>query len=41
MGAFKWKAMGLDYKLLDTPPAGKDLVDRVVGQFRSAGCQVR
>lgn len=41
MGAFNWKAMGLDYKLLDTPPAGKDLVDRVVGQFRSAGCQVR
>ena len=20
MGAFKWKAIGLDYKLLDSPP---------------------
>jgi pyruvate formate lyase activating enzyme len=41
MGSFKWKAMGLDYKLQDTPPAGRDLVDRVIGQFRAAGCQVR
>src|SRR6266566_9870642 len=29
MGSFKWKAMGLDYKLLETPTAGRDLVDRV------------
>lgn len=41
MGAFKWKAMGLDYKLLDTPPASRDLANRVIGQFRAAGCQVR
>ena len=41
MGSFKWKAMGLDYKLLETPTAGRDLVDRVIGQFRAAGCQVR
>jgi len=41
MGSFKWKAMGLDYKLLDTPTAGRDLVDRVIGQFRAAGCRVR
>lgn len=41
MGAFKWKAMGLDYKLLDTPPASRELVDRVIGQFRAAGCRVR
>src|SRR5436190_714468 len=41
MGSFKWKAMGLDYKLLDTPTAGRDLGDRVVGQFRAAGCRVR
>ena len=41
MGSFKWKAMGLDYKLLDTPPASRDLVDRVIGQFRAAGCPVR
>src|SRR6186713_3322280 len=41
MGAFKWKAMGLDYKLLNTPTAGRELVDRVIGQFRAAGCRVR
>jgi len=41
MGAFKWKAMGLDYKLLDTPTAGRELMDRVIGQFRAAGCRVR
>ena len=41
MGSFKWKAMGLDYKLLNTPPASRDLVNRVIGQFRAAGCQVR
>jgi pyruvate formate lyase activating enzyme len=41
MGAFKWKAMGLDYKLADTPTAGRELVDRVIGQFRAAGCRVR
>jgi pyruvate formate lyase activating enzyme len=41
MGLFKWKTLGLDYKLLDTPPASKDLVRRVIGQFRDAGCQVR
>ena len=41
MGAFKWKAMGLDYKLVDTPTAGRELVDRVIGQFRAAGCRVR
>ena len=41
MGSFKWKAMGLDYKLLDTPTAGRELVDRVIVQFRAAGCRVR
>ena len=41
MGAFKWKSLGLDYKLLDTPTAGRELVDRVIGQFRAAGCRVR
>jgi pyruvate formate lyase activating enzyme len=41
MGSFKWTSMGLDYKLLDTPTAGRDLVDRVIGQFRAAGCRVR
>jgi pyruvate formate lyase activating enzyme len=41
MGSFKWKAIGLDYKLVNTPPASRDLVERVIGQFRAAGCQVR
>jgi pyruvate formate lyase activating enzyme len=41
MGAFKWKAIGLDYKLLNTAPASKELVNRVIGQFRAAGCRVR
>jgi pyruvate formate lyase activating enzyme len=41
MGAFKWKAMDLEYKLADTPPASRELVDRVLGQFRAAGCNVR
>ncbi len=41
MGEFKWKAMGLEYKHLDTQPPSKDLVSRVIGQFRAAGCQAR
>src|ERR1700750_880550 len=41
MGSFKWKALGLEYKLLNTPTASRDLVDRVIGQFRAAGCQAR
>ncbi|WP_441241824.1 pyruvate formate-lyase-activating protein [Tardiphaga sp. 768_D3_N2_1] len=41
MGAFKWKAMGLEYKLADTQPPSRDLVNRVLGQFRAAGCQAR
>jgi pyruvate formate lyase activating enzyme len=41
MGAFKWKAIGLEYKHLNTPPASKDLVNRVIGQFRDAGCRAR
>src|SRR6201995_2355285 len=41
MGSFKWKAMGLDYKLLDPPSAHRDLVNRVIEQFRAAGCQAR
>jgi pyruvate formate lyase activating enzyme len=41
MGSFKWKAMGLEYKYLNTPPPGRDLVNRVIGQFRAAGCRAR
>jgi pyruvate formate lyase activating enzyme len=41
MGSFKWKAMGLEYKLENTQPPSRDLVNRVIGQFRAAGCNAR
>jgi pyruvate formate lyase activating enzyme len=41
MGAFKWKAMGLPYEHADTPTPTPDLLSRVIGQFRAAGCNVR
>jgi len=41
MGAFKWKAMNLEYKLVDTPAASPELTKRVIDQFRAAGCNAR
>jgi pyruvate formate lyase activating enzyme len=41
LGAFKWQALGINYTLVDTPPASAHLVARVHGQFRDAGCNVR
>ncbi len=41
LGAFKWKAMNLPYKLEDFQPASRDLKDRVIGQFQAAGCRAR
>jgi pyruvate formate lyase activating enzyme len=41
MGAFKWKAMKIDYKHDDTSPPSPELIARVVEQFQSAGCNVR
>src|SRR5690242_1369064 len=41
MGSFKWKAMGLEYKLENTHPPSRDLVNRVIDQFRAAGCNAR
>jgi pyruvate formate lyase activating enzyme len=41
MGEFKWKAMKLEYKLTNTEPPTKHLVNRVLGQFRDAGCRAR
>jgi pyruvate formate lyase activating enzyme len=41
LGSFKWKELGLEYQLADTPPAPPDLIARVHGQFRDAGCNVR
>jgi pyruvate formate lyase activating enzyme len=41
LGAFKWKAMGLDYVHVDTPRPTPELINRVLGQFRAAGCRAR
>ena len=41
MGEFKWKAMNLEYKHTDTEPPSRELVNRVIGQFRDAGCNAR
>ncbi len=41
LGEFKWKAMKLEYKHGDTPTPTPDLINRVIEQFRSAGCRVR
>lgn len=41
LGAFKWKAMNLEYKHLDTQPPTPELIKRVLGQFQDAGCRVR
>ena len=41
LGAFKWKAMGLDYRHANTEPPTPDLIARVLGQFEAAGCNAR
>ena len=41
LGAFKWKTMKLAYEHLNTPTPTPDLINRVIEQFRSAGCRVR
>jgi pyruvate formate lyase activating enzyme len=41
LGAFKWKAMGLEYKCADTAPPTSELKNRVIEQFRAAGCRAR
>jgi pyruvate formate lyase activating enzyme len=41
LGAFKWKAMGLPYEHEHTPTPTPDLIARVIGQFRAAGCNAR
>jgi pyruvate formate lyase activating enzyme len=41
MGAFKWHAMGLPYVHETTSTPTPDLIGRVIGQFRCAGCNVR
>ena len=41
LGEFKWKAMNLEYKHADTQRPSPDLVNRVLEQFRTAGCRAR
>jgi pyruvate formate lyase activating enzyme len=41
LGEFKWKAMKLDYKHVDTPRPTPELVNRVLEQLRAAGCRAR
>lgn len=41
LGAFKWDAMELEYKLARTAPPTPNLVERVLEQFRTAGCRAR
>jgi len=41
MGAFKYKALGLDYRLAGTPPASPELAAWAVAQFREGGCRAR
>ncbi len=41
LGAFKWKAMELDYKHEHTPTPTPDLIGRVIEQFHTAGCRAR
>jgi pyruvate formate lyase activating enzyme len=41
LGGFKWKAMKLEYKHLNTQPPTSELISRVIEQFRAAGCRAR
>ncbi len=41
LGAFKWKALGLEYKHASTLAPSREVIDRVLDQFRSAGCRAR
>jgi pyruvate formate lyase activating enzyme len=41
LGAFKWKAMKLEYKPVNTPTPTPDLIKRVIDQFKAAGCRAR
>jgi len=41
LGAFKWDAMELEYQLAHTAPPTPDLMERVIEQFRAAGCRAR
>jgi pyruvate formate lyase activating enzyme len=40
MGAFKWKQLGIEYKLQDVEPPSQETTERVCAQFRAAGLRV-
>jgi pyruvate formate lyase activating enzyme len=37
MGRFKWKELGLEYRLQDIEPPAQELIQRVIGQFAKEG----
>jgi pyruvate formate lyase activating enzyme len=37
LGRHKWQKLGIDYKLNDTGPPSRELVERVCTQFRASG----
>ena len=41
MGEFKWKSLGLEYRLADTEPPTPQKVQEALGIFREAGCRAR
>jgi pyruvate formate lyase activating enzyme len=41
MGAYKWKALGLDYSLENTPTPTREQVAAALEIFRAAGCRAR
>jgi pyruvate formate lyase activating enzyme len=41
MGAFKWKSLGIEYKLADTEPPTDSQVNMALDIFRQAGCKAR
>jgi pyruvate formate lyase activating enzyme len=41
MGAFKWKSLGLDYRLSDINPPTDAQVGMALDIFRRAGCNAR
>jgi pyruvate formate lyase activating enzyme len=41
LGAYKWKALGLDYRLRDHVPCPPEAVARAIDRFRALGCRAR
>ncbi len=37
MGRYKWEELGFEYRLRDTEPPSKEVLERTVAQFRAAG----